>query len=159
MTTRMLCLDCGTTDYPRTRLPGSDATEAVGWLLGGLPGWLYCAWRHALRAKVCSACGSGALARESRAHAAASPAAPPGRAAEDALAGDASWPAPWRTPRGRLRAGGGWIAAWALAVAGLPALGAGLGATWLAAQLARAASAPRCDAWDAAGRSLRIEIV
>jgi hypothetical protein len=159
MACRMLCLDCGVTGFAETRLEGSDGAESLGWLLGGLPGWLYCAWRHALRTKACAACGSAALARETRTSAAEEPCAAPASGVRVASRGASlAWPLPLRDPRARLRAGGAWTAAWALVAAGLPGLGAALASACVLDQLARQRASPRCRAWDADGRALHIEL-
>ena len=164
MMPRMLCTDCGSMGVADTVLEGSDRLEFAGWLLGGLPGWLYCAWRHQLRAKVCGICGSSALMRESRAQAAQH--APPVfgalRSRVSNRSGPSSWPEGLREPRRRLRLGGVWLAAWMLVGAGAPVVG-GLVAALLAGRefvqsLALHQSEGLCSAWDAKGRPLRIEI-
>ena len=179
MGSRMLCTDCGTTARPDTRLPGSDLREVLGWLCLGLPGWLTCAWRHALRAKVCPVCGGGALVREARARAERegvaepSPLAPP---RVESRRGPCLWPEAWRQPRARLRRGGALVAlGWAwLALQVAP--GAHPLAVWLAdpvvlglAGLWALAEARRlvrerggreaCRAWDARGRALPLEVL
>ena len=63
----MLCTRCGETAAPDTRVAGSDRLELALWLFLLLPGLLYCVWRHAHRTRVCPACGSADLIRESRA--------------------------------------------------------------------------------------------
>jgi hypothetical protein len=157
----MFCAECGSTAFAETRLPGSDLVESLGWLLGGLPGWGVCAWRHALRTKHCGHCGSPTLARETRASATRQPSAPPSRALP--IAGTTGvWPSHLRDPRERLRRGATCSSLWALGAAGLPELGVALAVAWLAAEAALAlrhrSSAPSCDAWDSSGRPLRIEI-
>ena len=164
MKPRMHCTDCRATGPADTLLDGSDWVEMASWLLGGLPGWLYCAWRHQLRIKVCSVCGSGALMRESRAQALLyPPQVPPSSGAPIAnRSGPSRWPRGLREPRQRLRCGGVWLAAWALAAAGLPAAGALLGAALLCREIARELrrhfGPGRCRAWDAQGRPLQIEL-
>ena len=158
--TRMFCVDCGHTAFARTRWPGSDAVESIGWLLGGLPGWLFCAWRHALRTKHCAVCGSVALARETRASAARQPCEAP---RFPPTSGDGRmWPAHLRDPRERLQRGFVCIVVWVLLAVGPPQLAVCSMALWLTAEGAFAArrhvSAPRAGAWDARGRALHIEI-
>jgi hypothetical protein len=51
----MYC-NCRVTDFADTRIPGSDEFEMIAWLLGRLPGWLYCAASHVLRGKLCTHC-------------------------------------------------------------------------------------------------------
>jgi hypothetical protein len=164
MRPRMHCADCGATGFAHTRLEGSDWIEIAGWLLGGLPGWLYCAWRHALRAKICARCGSDALLREARAAAASRPpdAAPSFGARIECHSGTPLWPHPLHEPRARLRRGLLWLAAWTLAAAGLPGAGTLLATAVVALEIARDAQLRfgprRCRAWDALGRPLRIEL-
>jgi hypothetical protein len=163
MKTRMHCADCRATGLADTLLEGSDWIEMAGWLFGGLPGWLYCAWRHQLRIKVCSLCGSGALMRESRAQARRNPPqAPPSFGAPVANhSGPSRWPRGLREPRQRLRLGGVWLAAWALAAAGLPVVGGLLAAALLGREAARGLrhfGPGHCRAWDAQGRPLHIEL-
>jgi hypothetical protein len=151
----------------------------LGWLCFGLPGWLYCCWRHALRIKVCASCGGGALVREARAAAAQRPPQLPGRTRIGNLAGPVRWPAALRTPRERLRHGciavalwAAVVSTWALGSAGiLPAVAlaaarpavALAGAAWLALETVRAirvhASVSACRAWDHRGRPLHVEVL
>jgi len=174
--TRMLCTECFETSRPLTLLAGSDRLELAGWLCLALPGWLYCAWRHALRTKACARCGGRSLVREARAAAArhgGAPLAPPPPV--HSLGARVRWPQPLATPRQRLKAGmPGVLAALATLLAGVVAA-AGPAAAWLAAACAGAALAlaatwlarqtrlwlrPRaCRAWLADGRELEIELV
>lgn len=173
----MLCTDCFETSHPQTLLVGSDRLEMLGWLCLLLPGWLYCAWRHALRIKVCGVCGGTGLVRESRAAAArCAPAA--GRAAQGPvrnLCGPVRWHRPFATPRERLAAGAPGAAA-ALGAALLVAAGvpqplassgfavccAALAAVWLgcATWLWRGSqrSPAACRAWTPDGREIHIEL-
>ena len=172
-------MECLRTARPDTILDGSDVVEAVGWACLAVPGWLYCAWRHALRRKVCRFCGGESLMREARAAAAR-------RGGKDDSAstievrsrsGSALWPRSLAEPRTRLRRGlvgallGGWaMAGWGVA-ASTRGLGVQLGAevattvavTWLfavAARLVQQRWAERaCRAWAGDGRSLRIEML
>ena len=161
MTTRMYCIDCHTTDFADTRIPGYDEFEIVAWLLGGLPGWLYCAVRHALREKLCTRCGSEQLMREARAAAARDPVLAP-RARIESRARFARWPAHLCNPRRRLVWGPIYLGAWVLIVAGYGALAIAL----IGAQLTLEAielyrqhiGRCRCRAWDATGRPLHIEL-
>jgi len=180
---RMYCADCGATDFPATRLDGSDTVESLGWLLGGLPGWLYCAWRHSLRTKWCGHCGSGSLVRESRAaRARAAWPVPPRFPAErvGAPAALVVWSGPLHDPRRRLVAGVPWIAVWLLAALGLGTASAAVALAAIVIQGLCAAAwengeawkdnhaltrgSPRspgpghCHAWDDTGRPLRIEL-
>ena len=105
---RMLCLHCRHLAEPDTVLDGSDRLELLGWAAGVLPGWLYCAWRHLCRAKLCEACGSGELMRESRAIAARLPgqaSRATGARIRSERGADFPWPRELRAPRGRLRRG------------------------------------------------------
>jgi hypothetical protein len=179
--TRMLCTACLHTGVPDTVLDGSDRVELVAWCLLALPGWVYCAWRHLQRGKVCARCGSDALMRESRAAAAR-------RSGWAVDAGDSrvhsrraglAWPRPFGSTRARLRsgsvavlliacAGAAWLAGALELAPATPALqtaGASglLCASWLARlayQLARPSGVvSECRAWDARGRPLPIEPV
>lgn len=179
MKPRMLCTDCFSVAHADTLLPGSDAVEMLAWLCFGLPGWLYCWWRHVLRIKVCAHCGSTALVREARAAAALRPPQLAGRTRVENLEGPVRWPAALRTPRERLRRGAAVVAlwaatlsTWALASAGvlpavavttaLPALA--LTATaWVGRQAVHVArvqaSLASCRAWDQRGRPLHVEVL
>jgi hypothetical protein len=161
VTTRMYCIDCRETDFAETRIPGHDEFEMVAWLLGGLPGWLYCAFRHALRGKLCTHCGSEQLMRETRAAAARAPALVP-RSRIESRARFARWPAHLRDPRRRLTRGPIWLGAWLLFGAGFGPLAAALIGTWLASEALgigwQHLDPRRCRAWDATGRPLRIEL-
>lgn len=119
----MLCLGCRYLGEPETLLQGSDRRELAGWICGVLPGFLYCAWRHFLRAKVCAHCGGSELMREA-AHAAANrPAQAAGRARiRSARPGDVLWPTAIRMPRARIAMG------WRLS-SGLSVFTVALGAT------------------------------
>ena len=80
----------------------------LGWCAFAVPGWLYCAWRHAARGKVCAYCGGGELVREARAvRGRRTPQAPPSHGAR-ILRGPRRphWPHGLATPRERLRQGG-----------------------------------------------------
>jgi hypothetical protein len=161
----MFCADCGATGVARTQWPGSDRLERIGWLLGALPGWIYCAYRHALRAKVCTGCGGANLSRETRASAerhAALAAAGPAALVFESGADPTGWPAHVRDARARLRRAPAWAAAWWLATASTAAPATALLALALIApdlaQWRRRRSAARCEAWDASGRALRIEL-
>ena len=174
MATRMQCAACGALDFADTWIEGSDRLEGMAWLLGGWPGWLYCAWRHALRGKRCARCGSGELLRETRASRERSPwpLEVPGCALGSRQGtAAAAWPAPLREPRQRLWSGLPWLGAWCLAGLGLLLPGGLVGLAFLAwiVRKLRAtdppdpaqAEGPRlpCAAWDASGRALRVEWV
>lgn len=178
MAVRMLCTDCGRTARPDTWLEGSDRLELAGWLLGVLPGLLYCWWRHETRRKACMCCGGFALVRESRSARRRRPDPAfesPGRVRN--ASGFRRWPRPLRTPRERLRHGGAALSCLALSLA---AFGLGLApgaagpAPWRLLPLAAAASlawtlslairlwrsertAVACEAWDAQGRRIPIQ--
>lgn len=176
--TRMLCTECLHLGAPDTVLEGSDRVELAAWCLLGLPGLVYCGWRHLNRFKTCAACGSPALMRECRAAAGRRPPlAPTAVARVRSLGSDFAWPRPFGSTRVRLRSGS--VAALLIALAGVAALlgvlelapepralqtasASGLlGLGWLghmAQQVARLRSG-RCEAWDARGRPLRIESV
>ncbi len=180
MATRMLCTECMHLGEPDTLLEGSDRVELAAWCCLGLPGLLYCGWRHLQRRKLCPECGSGALMRECRAAAArrAPQASPADGARVYSLSGlGFAWPEPLGSTRLRLRHGGvgalllafgacAWLLgildvapeAEALQVASVGGL---LSASWLALQIRRLTK-PRndrgvCEAWDEHGRALRIE--
>jgi hypothetical protein len=179
MKPRMLCTDCGNLAHADTVLPGSDTLEMLGWLCLGLPGWLYCCWRHALRIKVCASCGSGALVREARAAAAGRPVQLPGPTRIENLDGPVRWPPALRSPRERLRHGfiavalwGFLFASWILGSAGvLPAAALAaarpavvlVGTAWLALEAVRTlrihAAHSACRAWDHRGRPLHVELL
>jgi hypothetical protein len=160
--TRMYCIDCGATDFADTRIPGYDEFEMLAWLLGGLPGWLYCAVRHALREKLCPHCGSEQLMREARAAVARGP-VPALRVRIESRARFARWPAHLRDPRRRLVWGPIWLGAWVLVATGCQALAIALIGACLASEgweIGRKHFGRcRCRAWDATGRPLRIELV
>ena len=159
MVTRMLCTDCSRMAVPDTLLAGSDRLERVGWCLLGIPGWLYCAWRHWLRVKLCPDCGSDRLMREARALQGLPVA---GSSRTRSACGGALWPPPFDQARVRLRLGG---LALLVGIAVLPLAGlAGpaftlVFAAWAWHVLARALRdrTPNCAAWDASGRRLRID--
>jgi hypothetical protein len=132
--------------------------EGIGWLLGGLPGWLLCAWRHALRTKHCAVCGSAALARETRASAARRPVA--SRHFRRSGSDEGVWPPHLRDPRARLQHGFGCVGVWLLLAFGPPPFAVCAAAMWLATEtsLGGRHRAVRCDAWDANGRRLPIEL-
>ena len=157
----MVCADCGATAVADTRLDGHDDVEAVAWMLGGFPGWLYCAWRHALRSKLCGRCGGDALLRETRAAAARA-----GHFSADARIHSEGywvrWPRRLGDPASRLRRSAPWLVGWSLMAAGAFAAGGAL-LLGVAAFEARQALKDRgverdCAAWDATGRVLPIEI-
>jgi hypothetical protein len=175
---RMVCADCFHVAVPDTVLEGSDLVELLAWVCFGIPGLLYCWWRHLARIKVCPNCGGGELIREARATALArAPTAPPSTGPRiRSLSGSLCWPRSLRTPRARLRSGGTallvslGLAAWLLALLDLQAsesilvmahasslLGlAGLGHQVV--QISRMRSPLlRCRAWDEDGRPLHIE--
>jgi len=161
----MHCADCRSTAIADTRLEGSDWLEMATWLLGGVPGWIYCAWRHHLRIKVCGVCGSQALMRESRAQALlqlpqAPPAAPGTRISN--LSGPSRWPRALREPRQRLQNSWAWLLAWLLVAAGLHIPATIVAAVFFVREVKREVawrSGPgRCRAWDAQGRPLQIEM-
>lgn len=178
MQARMLCTDCGVTAHADTLIEGSDRVEAAAWVLGAAFGWLYCARRHWLRTKVCTRCGGGALVRESRA-AAALMRPIPAETRVIACGARVDWPRSLRSPRQRLHAGAPAAALailFAGAAAGTAALGiplqffAAIGLVWTACALLWTGLAllryrlalpwdAGCRAWDAHGRSLRIEIL
>jgi hypothetical protein len=181
MKTRMMCTDCLRTAEAETLLEGSDTIELLAWCCFALPGLLYCWWRHALRIKICAFCGGRELVREARAAAARQPQAAPSRweARVHSAPARFDWPGAFANPRDRLRHGsviallaGTFVAS--LAPAALDPAGGGI--SLLIAHAAAAASvawgayqglrtAQRrsdlsdCRAWDAHGRSIRIERV
>jgi hypothetical protein len=174
----MMCADCYAVDIPDTVLEGSDLLELLGWCCMGIPGLLYCWWRHLNRSKICPACGGAALVREARAAAERrGPVEPLSFVPRIVvLAGSRriDWPRALRTPRARLRNGsvgvlllGISLFTWALGSMGMAApatvtlalsLSTLLVASWLLYQLAVPCSIRSdCQAWDECGRSLRIE--
>jgi len=169
---RMLCTHCWRTARPDVWLPGSDRLELAGWLALGLPGLLYCAWRHAGRRRTCPACGGQALVREARAAARRTglPLAWGGGRLRSRCS--RAWPQALRSPRARLRTGTAGLAG--IALLGLGWLGGGAAgpeplaaaagplsvsaAVWLAARRRRGGRiSGRCEAFDASGRSLPVE--
>ena len=177
----MLCLQCGQLSVPETRYGGSDAAEVLLFSLWSLPGWLYCYWRHLGREKVCERCGSQELMRESRASRLRAPASlrhGPERVAP--LYSPAHRLVEFRRhPRHRLRVGA-LATLLGTAIAGAASLGVfgtiGMGRGYIVAQLASLtalcwiplhevlgrgyqATLTGCRAWDAQGRSLRIEAI
>ena len=54
--TKMLCTHCGVVCFPQKYTPGSAVTELVLWILGILPGLIYCIWRLASQYEGCPAC-------------------------------------------------------------------------------------------------------
>jgi hypothetical protein len=174
----MVCMDCFHVAVPDTVLEGSDLAELLAWACLGIPGLLYCWWRHLARIKVCPNCGGLELIREARA--AALDHAPASRLSGgpriSSLSGPVRWPRSLRTPRARMWSGGGalllllGLTAWLLALFNLAAsetvLAMGyaalfLGLAWLGHQVVRISRmrSPllRCRAWDEDGRPLRIE--
>jgi hypothetical protein len=149
----------------------------LGWCCFGIPGLLYCWWRHLNRIKVCPRCGSNQLMREARAAAARRvPQAPPTFGPPLRTLSGASpvpWPRALRTPRARLHSG----SVGALLLTVLPTLELAMSdvapalvsaswlllASWLLHQLYRVSrlrsTLPGCRAWDQHGRPLRIEQV
>jgi hypothetical protein len=177
---RMLCTDCFHVAVPDTVLEGSDWAEAIAWCCFGVPGLLYCGWRHASRRKACPHCGSGELVREARAAAARHlPEAPSVHGPRILSLAPIRWPRALRTPRARLRVGGvvallfcmplliRLLAAVDLAAPETAALmiqaSLGLLVPWLGLQAFQAVrlgpDLAACRAWDERGRPLRIERV
>jgi hypothetical protein len=181
MRPRMMCTECFRTAEAGTVLEGSDIVEMIAWVCFGVPGLLYCWWRHALRIKVCPVCGSSELVREARAAAARSlPRALP--AAENHvcnLSGPVRWPQPFAVPRERLRHGfvlaslaGSLFVCLAMVALGISSH-ASMGAVilriatacggWILYEVVRVsrvrAKWASCKAWDRFGRPLQIERV
>lgn len=175
---RMMCADCYEVDIPDTALEGSDLLELLGWCCMGLPGLLYCWWRHLNRSKICPFCGGAALVREARAAAERRGPSEPLSFVPRIIALSGAprigWPRALRTPRARLRSGSAGVLllsipllTWALGSMGLAApttitvavsVSTLLVASWLVYQLAVLRSTRSdCQAWDECGRSLRIE--
>jgi hypothetical protein len=175
----MMCTECFRTAEAVTVLEGSDIVEMIAWGCGGVPGLLYCWWRHALRIKVCSACGSGELVREARAAAERSLPQVPAAAEPGVcnLSGPVRWPRPFAVPRERLRHGfvlislagtlsvclalvALGIASQAPMIALIPWIASACGG-WILYEVVRVsrvlASSSSCKAWDRYGRPLRIE--
>jgi hypothetical protein len=171
----MLCTGCFETSRPKTLLAGSDRVEVLAWLCFALPGWLYCAWRHALRTKACGVCGGTSLIREARAAAARDPQAalaptPP----VESLRGPLRWPHDLATPRERLHAGApgvlagvccllsALLAARAPGPGWLPALlllgSLVLGSAWLVRHARQWQRTRACRAWLPDGREIQIEL-
>jgi len=179
MKTRMMCTDCLRTAEADTLLEGSDTIELFAWCCLALPGLLYCWWRHALRIKICSFCGSRDLVREARAAAARHPETAPSGWEAPVRSAPArfDWPEGVANPRDRLRHGGvfallvGSLGA-SLALAALDSSGnvaarllvqalVASGVAWGAYQAFRVSQRrselSSCRAWDSQGRSIRIE--
>jgi hypothetical protein len=177
----MMCTDCYRTSIPATVLQGSDVVEMLGWLCFGAPGLVYCWWRHSVRIKVCTDCGSGNLIREARAASQRRPAVAPSSGGESIRnrRGLVRWPRALRAPRDRMRIGATTLLLLALPFAswGVMQIGAMepepsaasvggaslLGALWLGREILslwrRGAWLDACRAWDPSGRPLRIEIL
>lgn len=186
MSHRMMCTLCFETAEPETVLEGSDLAEIFSWLCFAVPGWLYCLWRHALRSKVCPACGGGSLIREARAAQlrVAAPSIPP---RIRSASGSFRWPHGLASPRERLLHGGitaaligslplgqFWVGPGVVLIGpdclldpGAIAIGAGtasllgLFAGWLVFEFGRVMRmrAPSCSAWDETGREFQIEVI
>jgi hypothetical protein len=175
---RMVCADCFHVAVPDTVLEGSDLVELLAWACFGIPGLLYCWWRHLARIKVCPNCGSLELIREARAAALAqAPTAPPSSGPRiRSLSGSLCWPRSLCTPRARLWNGGAslllslGLAAWLLTLLDLAASESALliayassllGLAWLGHQIVQISRmrSPllRCRAWNEDGRPLHIE--
>lgn len=179
MRPRMLCTDCHVTEHPATVLDGSDRLEMLAWLFLVIPGWLYCAWRHASRSKVCGVCGGGSLVREARRAAERLEEMPSANGTTITnLNGPVLWPRVLAAPRERLRRGAGGallsqaaLVAWALVAAQPTSGGAALaaqiltvlGTAWLLHALALTihliVTAPVCRAWREDGSPLQIELL
>jgi hypothetical protein len=166
---------------PDTVLEGSDLVELLAWACLGIPGLLYCWWRHSTRIKVCSHCGSPELMRETRAMALRHPpdALPTSGPHIRNLSGRERWPRPLRPPRTRLWTGGVGalfvsvaLAAWLLAALDFAERDTArtivqasllLGFAWLVHQIVRVSRVGAilrgCRAWDERGRLLRIELI
>jgi hypothetical protein len=174
----MVCADCFHVAVPDTILEGSDRVELLAWACFGIPGLLYCWWRHLARIKACPNCGSRELIREARAAALKqAPTAPPSSGPRIwSVSGSLCWPRSLRTPRARIRRGGislllslG-LAAWLLAMLDPVAVETPLvmayassliGLAWLGHQIVQFSRTRspllRCRAWDEDGRPLPIE--
>lgn len=171
---RMLCTSCWRTARPDTRIGGSDRVELLAWACLAVPGLLYCAWRYVNRAKVCAACGSGALVREARAAQRRDPALLCWGGGRLVAASQLGWPRILRTPTARIAHGSFGVLVFGVllverTLAGLagtgwatsPWLPGALCAVWLLWQgseflQARAQSAG-LEAFDENGRPLQIE--
>ncbi len=171
---RMLCTSCWRTARPDTRIGGSDRVELLAWVCFFLPGLLYCAWRYVNRAKVCAACGGGALVREARAAQRRDPALLSWGGGRLVASGQLGWPRILRTPTARMLHGGfGVMVFGALLVertlAGLagtgwatspwlPAAACALWFTWQGARLVQMrAESDGLRAFDENGRPLQVE--
>jgi hypothetical protein len=178
---RMMCVDCHRTTVPATVLEGTDVVEMLGWLCFGVPGLVYCWWRHYVRIKVCAHCGSENLIREARAASRRQPPVARSYSGEPIRnrRGAVLWPRALRLPRDRMRIGATALLLLALpfaswGVAQLCAMGPEpsaasvggaslLGALWLGREILslgrRATWLGACRAWDASGRPRPIEIL
>jgi hypothetical protein len=175
---RMMCADCYEVDVPDTALEGSDLLELLGWCCLGIPGLLYCWWRHLNRSKICPFCRGAALVREARASAERRGPAEPLSFVPRIIALSGArrieWPRALRAPRARLRSGsaGVLLLSTPLIVWALVSMGRAAPATvtvvislltllivpWLLQQLAALRpTRSDCLAWSESGRSLRIE--
>jgi hypothetical protein len=183
MACRMQCTACLEVAEPETILDGSDLAEIASWLCFVVPGWLYCCWRHSARRKVCRFCGSESLIREAHAARRAAGSAAKGCTAIPTprevtgirnAPNPQRWPRALATPRKRLMHGGigalllsGLSLCWAISVLPRPPLGAHdlalvlsyLCVGWILIETLRIMRhrAPRCSAWDEAGRAIPIE--
>ena len=177
----MTCTDCSRRGIPATLLEGSDLLEMLGWLCFGLPGLVYCRFRHSVRIKVCTDCGSDNLVREARR--AARRHAPVARSfAGESIRnrrGLVRWPLLLRAPRDRMRIGtvallliafpfvsssAAQLGAMNAEPNGASVVGASLlGVLWLGSEILsfwrRGAWLSGGRAWDQTGRALRIELL
>ena len=169
----MLCTSCGHVGVADTWIPGSERAELAAWCCLGLPGLVYCAWRHLLRIKHCPGCGGRELIREARASSRGLGDAR--RIARVHSDGVSPWPLALRTPRERLRRGAA-LAAFGLLAAiaavdgsltdtstGHEAIGhasALFSMSWVFVQIALFHRAPSpWRAWTENGRPIDVEVL
>jgi hypothetical protein len=173
----MFCLHCGHLGVPDTVLDGSDLVELLAWCCLGVPGLVYCAWRHLTRLKACPSCGSHELMRQSQAAAGRTAQAADvfGSRVVSARSGSFSWWAPLQAPRERMRIGsssilmGGGMFLVSFLAGADPILSVVVSvwvvaaAAWAGRRLRRRsileARRADCQAWEKGGRHLRIELL
>lgn len=58
---KLICVECGHSGKPVTRVPGSIVLELILWLCFVVPGMIYSVWRHNKKFKACAVCGASHL--------------------------------------------------------------------------------------------------
>lgn len=55
---KKICSNCGTTDYPDKHTPGNVLIEIILWLFFIIPGLIYTIWRKSNMSDICPSCKS-----------------------------------------------------------------------------------------------------